>query len=211
MTTTTTSTTPLTTTKDLWAALRGRRSYYALAKQSPVPDARIQEIIAEAVKHTPSAFNSQSTRVVLLLGGEHDKLWDITTDVLRGIVPEDQFAATQQRMDGFKGAYGTVLFFEDQQVVASLQEQFALYQDRFPVWAQHTSAMHQLVVWMGLESEGLGASLQHYNPLIDDLVRTRWNLPTTWNLVAQMPFGSPVAEPGEKSFQPIEERFRVYS
>lgn len=209
--TATTSTTPLTTTKDLWAALRGRRTYYALAKQSPVSDGRIQEIITTAVTHTPSAFNSQSTRVVLLLGHEHDKLWDITTDVLRGIVPEDQFQPTQQRMNGFKGAYGTVLFFEDQQVVTTLQEQFALYQDRFPVWAQHTNAMHQLVVWMGLESEGLGASLQHYNPLIDDLVREQWNLPSTWDLVAQMPFGLPTAQPGEKTFQPMEERFRVFS
>ena len=30
--------------------------------------------------------------------------------------------------------------------------------------------MLQLVVWTALEAEGLGATLQHYNPLIDDEV-----------------------------------------
>ncbi len=200
-----------TSSTDLWKALRGRRTIYALAKASPVSDERIREIIAEAVKHTPSAFNSQSTRIVLLLGKHHDRLWDITTEVLRAIVPDGQFEATQQRMDSFRNGYGTVLFFEDQHVVEDLQEKFALYQDRFPVWSQHTSAMHQLVVWMGLESEGLGASLQHYNPLIDEKVKAQWGLPATWQLLAQMPFGKPTAAPAEKTFQPVEDRFRVFS
>ena len=48
-------------------ALRHRRSYYALAPESPVEDAQIEEIVRFAIKHVPSAFNSQSTRAVLLL------------------------------------------------------------------------------------------------------------------------------------------------
>ena len=59
--------------------------------------------------------------------------------------------------------------------------------------------MHQLVVWTGLEAEGLGASLQHYNPLIDDEVKQEWNVPANWKLIAQMPFGNPTAAPGEKN------------
>ena len=47
-------------------ALRHRRSYYALAPESPIDDARIEEIVRFAIKHVPSAFNSQSTRAVLL-------------------------------------------------------------------------------------------------------------------------------------------------
>ena len=42
-------------------ALRHRRSYYALAPESPVEDAQIEEIVRFAIKHVPSAFNSQST------------------------------------------------------------------------------------------------------------------------------------------------------
>ena len=159
-------------------ALRHRRSYYALAPESPIDDARIEEIVRFAIKHVPSAFNSQSTRAVLL--------------------------------HSFAAGYGTVLFFEDTDVVRGLQQQFPAYAGNFPVWSEQTSAMHQLAVWTMLEDAGLGASLQHYNPLIDDEVRKRWSLPGEWKLVAQMPFGTPAGEPGEKTFKPLDERIRVF-
>jgi uncharacterized protein len=89
-------------------AIKVRRSNYALTNRSPIPDSKIQEIINEAVLHVPSSFNSQSTRVVLLLKGEHEKLWDITTEVLKAIVPAEQFPKTEQKMGSFKAAYGTV-------------------------------------------------------------------------------------------------------
>ena len=113
-------------------------------------------------------------------------------------------------MDSFKAGYGTVLFFEDEAIVKSLQEQFALYADNFPIWSNQASGMHQLVVWTALEAEGLGASLQHYNPLIDDEVKKEWNIPENWKLIAQMPFGNPTASPGEKEFQPLEDRVKFY-
>lgn len=53
---------------------RGRRSIYALANESTIPDERIEELISEVVKNTPSAFHSQSTRVVVLLKEEHQKV-----------------------------------------------------------------------------------------------------------------------------------------
>lgn len=89
-------------------AIRNRRTYYQLKKESPISDQQIQDIVHEAVLHVPSSFNSQSTRVILLLKGEHDKLWDITKEVLRGVVPADKFAPTEQKIDGFKAGYGTV-------------------------------------------------------------------------------------------------------
>ncbi len=197
-------------TADLFTALRERRTIYGISKESSISDQQIEEIIEETVKHTPSAFNSQSTRIVLLLGEQHDRLWNITTEVLRAIVPADQFASTQQKMNGFKNGHGTVLFFEDQAVVESLQQQFPLYQDNFLIWSQHTDAMHQLVIWMALESEGLGASLQHYGPLIEEKVKSEWKLPETWKLIAQMPFGKPTASAGKKEFKPLQERIKVF-
>jgi predicted oxidoreductase (fatty acid repression mutant protein) len=196
--------------KDFLAAIKQRRSIYAISKESTISDERIQEIVKETITHVPSAFNSQSTRIVVLFGEQHDKLWDLTTDILKAIVPEDQFASTKQRMDGFRNGYGTILFFEDQHVISGMQEAFVTYQDRFPVWAQHTSAMHQFVIWTSLELEGLGASLQHYNPLIDEKVKQDWNLPENWQLVAQMPFGKPTAPAGEKQFKPLDERLLVF-
>jgi len=70
--------------------------------------------------------------------------------------------------------------------------------------------MHQLAIWTMLEDAGFGASLQHYNPLIDNEVRKRWSLPEEWRLIAQMPFGTPAGEPGEKTFKPLDERIRVF-
>ena len=70
--------------------------------------------------------------------------------------------------------------------------------------------MHQYVIWTALEIEGYGASLQHYNGLIEEDVKKEWNVPSNWKLIAQMPFGKPIAEPDEKQFQPLEDRIKVF-
>lgn len=192
-------------------ALKHRRTYYAIGNQSPVSDEKIEEMVRFAVKHVPSAFNSQSARVVLLLGEHHRKLWNITKDILRAIVPAEAFAATEAKIDNaFLAGYGTVLFFEDQDVVKGLQKAFAAYADNFPIWSQQTSAMHQLAIWTMLEDMGFGVNLQHYNPLIDAKVAEEWNIPASWKLIGEMPFGNPLGEPGEKEYKPIEDRVKVF-
>jgi predicted oxidoreductase (fatty acid repression mutant protein) len=196
--------------KDFLTAIKDRRSYYEIAKEATIPDSRLKEILAHAVKHTPSAFNSQSARVVLLLGSQHDRLWDMTKEALRKIVPPEQFSTTEEKINGFRSGYGTVLYFEDQKVVEGLQQQFALYKDNFPVWSLQSSGMLQLVIWTALENEGFGASLQHYNELIETDVKKAWNIPDHWKLLAQMPFGKPTAQPGEKDYSPLDERFKIF-
>jgi predicted oxidoreductase (fatty acid repression mutant protein) len=195
---------------DFFAAIKNRRTLYGISKESPISDSRIQEIVEEAVLHTPCSFNSQSGRAVVLFGQQHDKLWEITTNVLKAIVPADQFQATQDKMNSFRVGHGTVLFFEEMKAVEELQRNFPSYQDRFPIWSQHSNGMLQLVIWTALEAEGLGASLQHYNPLIDEKVRAEWKLPESWQLIAQMPFGTPTAPAGDKEFQPISERVKIF-
>ncbi len=197
--------------RKLKEALAHRRSYYALSNKSTVSDGEIENIIKFAVKNIPSAFNSQSTRIVLLLGEQHLKLWNIVKDTLRKIVPAEAFKITENKIDkSFAAGYGTVLFFEDQTVVEGLQKAFPTYREKFPLWSQQTSAMHQLAVWTMLEDVGFGVSLQHYNPLIDETVQKEWQLPETWELIAQMPFGTPLQEPGAKEFKPIEERVLIF-
>lgn len=196
--------------KNFYEALKERRSIYAISNESGVSNERIQEVINEAVLHTPSAFNSQSARVVVLFGENHNKLWDITEASLKKIVPEENFAPTKEKIDSFRNGYASVLFFEDQNVVKNLQEQFSLYKDNFPVWSQQSSGMLQYVIWTSLAVEGLGASLQHYNELIEEDVAKEWNIPSGWKLVAQMPFGKPVAGAGEKEFLPLDERVKTY-
>ena len=197
--------------RNLKDALQHRRSYYELTPESPIDDAKIEEIIHFAIRHIPSAFNSQSTRLVLLLHEQHKAFWEIVKRTLQAIIPAEAFVATEQKIDrSFASGYGTVLFFEDTNVVRDLQQKFPGYAGNFPVWSEQTSAMHQLAVWTMLEDAGFGASLQHYNPLIDNEVRKRWSLPEEWRLIAQMPFGTPAGEPGEKTFKPLDERIRVF-
>lgn len=88
-----------------------RRSYYPLSKDLTITPARVQEIVKELLNQVPSSFNSQSNRVVVLFGADHEKLWDITTEILKAIVPADQFESTANKMAMFKGAAGTVRFF----------------------------------------------------------------------------------------------------
>lgn len=195
--------------KDFYEAIKGRRTFYGISKEKVVSDDRIKEIIEHAVKHTPSAFNSQSARIVLLLGDKHDKLWNITKEALRKIVSKDKFKNTEEKINSFANGYGTVLYFEDMNVVKDLQKQFPLYKDNFPIWSQQASGMHQLVIWTSLEIEGFGVSLQHYNELIEKDIKKEWDIPTNWKLIAQMPFGKPTANPNKKEYKPLEERIRI--
>ncbi|MDR3265364.1 MAG: nitroreductase family protein [Synergistaceae bacterium] len=191
-------------------ALQNRRSCYAIDDRSPITDDQIREIVDFALLHVPSAFNAQSTRIVLLLGTHHKKLWSIVMDTLKGIVPAANFAPTEQKINSFAAGHGTVLYFEDQKIVEDLQRRFPSYADRFPTWSQQTSAMHQLAIWTMLEDAGLGVSLQHYNPLIDEKARETWSLDPSWSLVAQMPFGGMGTPPAAKEFQPLDARRKVF-
>jgi len=91
-----------------------------------------------------------------------------------------------------------------------MQEKFAIYADRFPVWAGHSDAMLQHTLWVALEAEGLGANLQHYNPLVDAKVAETWGLPANWKLSAQLVFGGKTGEAGEKAFGAVEDKVKVF-
>ncbi|WP_413786608.1 nitroreductase family protein [Psychrobacter immobilis] len=193
----------------LQQAFDERRSVYALGNELPVEPQAIVNMAERVLLHTPSAFNSQSSRLVVLFGAEHQRLWDIAEEKLRAAVGDGDFSGSKQKLDGFRAAAGTVLFYEDKNVTQSLQEQFALYADRFPVWAQQTSAMHQYAMWTELRTLNVGANLQHYNPLVDEDAAKAFFIPDSWELVAQMPFGNIVEPAGEKTYQPVSERMKV--
>jgi len=196
--------------KTYWEAVKGRRSLYGFGDEEIVSKQRIEEIVSDALWHTPSAFNSQSTRIVLLFDAHSKRFWELALKALQDASGNKMNKTKRKIEEEFVSGYGTVLFFEDQAVVDGLMREFPLYADKFPVYAQHTNAMHQFVIWAGLEAEGLGASLQHYNPVVDEAVRREWDLPESWKLVAQMPFGTPLAAPGEKEHEPLEARLKVF-
>ncbi len=196
--------------QSLQQAAESRRSVYSLNKNLPVGKDEIVQIVEHAVLHTPSSFNSQSARVVVLFGEEHDKVWQFVEDALRAVVPADSFEPTAQKLKRFKAGAATILFYEDQNVVKGLQEQFPAYAANFPVWADQANAMVQYAVWTTLAAAGAGANLQHYNPLPDAVIAEAWNIPENWLLRAQMVVGGIGAPAGEKTFQPVAERLKVF-
>ena len=70
--------------------------------------------------------------------------------------------------------------------------------------------MLQYMVWLALAENKIGASVQHYSPLIEEDIKTQFNLPNEWHLISQMPFGSIEAIPCIKKINPIETRVKIF-
>lgn len=86
-----------------------RRTYYQLSDETVIPDKKIRDIVEQVVLHTPSSFNSQSTRVVILLGAEHKKLWEeIVKPAVKAVAPPEAWEGSNKRLSGFAAAYGSV-------------------------------------------------------------------------------------------------------
>ncbi|MGN4127150.1 nitroreductase family protein [Lysinibacillus sphaericus] len=197
------------TTSNVKEVIINRRSIRKVKKNETITKERINELLKTAV-HAPSSFNMQSARVVVVMDKEHDKFWNIVKETLRLRVPEESFAATVERLQGFKDGVGTILFFENQATIKQMQEKAPSYKEQFPYWSHQGSAMLQYATWLSLTAEGIGASIQHYNPIIDEEVKQTWDIPGEWSLIAQMPFGEPNEQPGEKTALPYEDIVRFY-
>lgn len=199
----------MASSKSFLEAVKERRTYYSLNKEVPLSDKQIVDIVNTLATHVPSSFNCQSTRQLVLLNEEHDKFWDLALEALKPMLSEEQLPTTSKKLAGFKAAYGTILLFEDQTVVEGLKRNIPIYAHHFGDWSEHTNAMHAFALWTALEAEGLGANLQHYNPVVDDKVRDQWKLPAEWKLRAQLVFGGRAGQPGEKTFEPLEKKVQV--
>lgn len=191
--------------------LKKRKSFYNLDRNVKVSDDEIIEFVKNAFYYTPSPFNAQNSKGVILLGENHDYFWGhIVMDTLRKKVNNDEkFKRTETKINSFKNAYGTVLIFEDMEIISNLQEKFPTYHDQFLEWADHSSGMVTMNLWVGFTEMGLGANIQHYNPIIDDEVKARWNIPESWKLKSQMVFGNIFEDAPSKKKVDINERVLV--
>ena len=196
--------------KSYQEAVRNRRSIYKLGREIPVLQTEIIATVERMTKEIPTPFNMQSARIVVTMLDHHENVWDITKGELKKIVPADKFAATEAKLDGFAAAYGTILFFESSNMIKAMQDQFPLYKDNFPGGAMQANGMLQFAIWTALEDLGLGVNIQHYNPLIDEPIRQIFDLPDSWDLVAQMVFGEKLedAPPIEKI--PTGSRVKIF-
>lgn len=204
------------TVEHLFAAAETRISCYTLTKESPISDKRIHEIVAFAIKHAPSSFNVQSARAVILTGSQHDKLWAIADSTAKAIKSEKEYGMLGGMVKGFAGAYGTVLWFEDTDALDGLAAKNPMFGHLVPQWGDHSSGMHQFIVWTALELEGLGCNLQHFNfmPEFSEDVTNQWSLPKSWQLKSQLVFGKPengLVRKRERTYAPVEERVKMFS
>lgn len=191
--------------------LKKRRSIYDLGKRIHFSQAYIAELIQESVRSCPSAYNSQSTRIVVLFGESHQQFWDIVRDVERRNVPMSVFEGVDMKIAKCANAFGTVLFYEDQAIIQKLQKKVPFSASDFPVWSEQTSGMAQFAVWTALADLGVGASLQHYNPMIDQAVNQHFDIHSDWLMRAQLVFGSIEGSIPEKEDREDHESFRIYA
>lgn len=183
-------------------ALETRRSVYGIEKELPVAEQVVIDTIIRTTELVPDAFNMKSQRVVLALGEKQDQLWDTIYDVFGGKV-------SREKIDSFKAGAGTVLYFYDSAVVTEMQKAVPAYAQNFPVWANQSNGMLQICIWAALRELGIGASLQHYNPVIDEAVKKLFDLPDSYILIAQMPVGGIVNPPAEKEKEDIYARVKI--
>lgn len=179
--------------------LRNRRSRYQLNQEIPLSHQELLDLIDEVTAQVPDAFNMQSQRLVVVTGENQDTLRNRVFEVFEGKVP-------REKIDSFRAGYGTILYFYDQAVTEEMAGKFSAYADKFPHWAAQSLGMLQFSLWVALREAGIGASLQHYNPVIDHEVKQLFDLPETWVLDAQMPFGLASDEPQPKQLQDIRQR-----
>ena len=64
-------------------ALKKRRTQYSLGRNLSASKEELATLIQDAIKHSPSSFNSQSSRAVILFGAESIKLWDLAIEAVR--------------------------------------------------------------------------------------------------------------------------------
>ncbi|KAL7344496.1 hypothetical protein BJY59DRAFT_644410 [Rhodotorula toruloides] len=148
---------------------------------------KIIEIVQTAIKHGPSAFNTQSSRAVVLFGSKHEKFWNTAEERFKAAVSAEFFAQISPKLLQMKDAYG------------------------LPPWSENAHGIVSYIIWTALYAEGLGASLQHYTELVQEDVEEMFQVPSTWKLRANLVFGAPTVPPMEKTFQPLEDRVKVFA
>ena len=189
-------------------AIKKRRSVYDLNNQLPVFFDKVLAMVNDAVRYVPDAFNMHSQRVVIVTGTRHKKFWDM---VYNEIVRVSGGRFSRDSTDSFANGYGTILYFYDMSVVQKTQNKYPLYAKNFSDWVMQSNGMLQFAVWTGLRTLGIGANLQHYNPVIDNMTRKMFDLPQNWVMVAQMPFGGIVTDAGARQFENLDDRVIVFN
>ena len=188
-----------------------RRSIYRLGKRIQQSQSEIATQIQAVIESCPSPANSQSTSVVILMGPSHLQFWQMVESTHLRHTPSTMQSALKEKIQACCDSYGTVLFFEDQQVIERLQKSYPFKAQRFVSWSEQVSGMAQYAVWVALANMSLGAALHHYHPEIDYDLREMFNLSKHWKLKAQLVFGSIEQEVDAKEISYMPDRIKLFT
>ncbi|OCF35502.1 hypothetical protein I316_02554 [Kwoniella heveanensis BCC8398] len=203
----------------LLSVVEARRSCYVIDNKCPHEQQQIITLVEKCLLHTPSMFNMQSTRIVVLFGDHHRKLWAMVAESLgleilqkRPNVAYQHFETVEAKISTLRKGYGTVLFFEDNEAIEETACQYPAYSPRLPTWSSQSSAIAQYAVWLAFTelSPRIGTTLQHYSPDRGEMERL-WAIPQTWEMTGQMPFGNIEADPPSKTFRDIKQSVHAYT
>jgi uncharacterized protein len=134
-------------TKSHLDAIASRRTIYGISNtSSPIPQSRVEEIIAHVIKHTPSSYNVQSARAVIVTGQAHKNLWTNIEENVGQALPK---AAWEGHLDKFvanfkDNAIGSVVWFEDQVAIEDYKEKHKSVAAFLDAWSLQSSGMHQI-------------------------------------------------------------------
>ncbi|WP_294660394.1 nitroreductase family protein [uncultured Fusobacterium sp.] len=187
---------------ELKKILEKRRSIYNIGNDLPISEDEVTTLVKDLTELVPDAFDMKSARVIILFNEKHHFFWDTVFNIFDGKI-------SREKIESFKSGAGTILYFYDKNVVQVLQEKFPLYAQNFPIWANQANGMLQFTIWSGLAEKGIGANLQHYNPVIDKKIKEIFNIPESYEFVAQMPFGNIKLEAPSKAKENIDTRVIV--
>ncbi|SCU96531.1 LADA_0H01420g1_1 [Lachancea dasiensis] len=184
-------------------ALASRRSVYALKPELPAGIATkdVQNIVQQIIKDTPTCFNSQGNRAVILTGESHKKVWDHVYNK----IPLENFK--KRPLSCRDEAFGTVVFMVDNVKTKELQDMFPAWSSAFPDFVAHSSGAAQISTWSALELVGLGGHLQHFSDFVSEAL-PQGAIEEGWKVHAQLVFGLPTAAPAEKTY--IENDVKVF-
>ena len=186
-----------------------RHSFYNINNKLTTQNSDIIGVINGCLDLYPSPFNSQDARLILLMGEHHKYFWELVKKELFRVSESDKKEQIEQKITSFEVGYGTILFFIDPVITSKLSQNYPQFAPKFPEWAEQNNAMLQFMIWTAFAEKNIGASLQHYSPLIDNIIKKEFQINPDWKFVAQMPFGGISDSPKPHDVKYINERLIV--
>ena len=185
-----------------------RRSNYDLGNNLEISKKDLINLLRKIIYYAPSPFNIQSSKIVLLNKKSHHLLWTtVVEEFLKKNNNGDLLDSDKARIKREDKAYGTILFYTDEQVIEENKKKLDAYEQKeLNNWCIEESAMLQMNVWNELRLKNIGAHLVHFDN-IDEEISVTFDIDKKYKLVAMMVFGSIVQEAAVKPKKDIDKRF----